>query len=187
MGSGAFHPPPRLLEDVTRRRGPSVLVASDTHADPGLVAGHVVDAVRNSLPARVARKIVDAHRVWLARRLPFPPMIPEVPDQLLLLGVDRDDRLPARQEPSRRGIDVLELCVAVGVRGSFLTFAQGLQAVPQSVEEAADGRRTHPPPVARQRGRQLRATLTHVHRRGDVGSPRVTGSTSASRAAVMPG
>ena len=56
------------------------------HADPGLVASHVIDAVGNRLPARVSREIVDAHVLRRAHRLPFrPPFLkfpPDGPDDL---------------------------------------------------------------------------------------------------------
>ena len=144
------------------------------HADPRLVAAHVIDTVRNGLPARVGREIVDAHRLRRALRLPFAPAIRsqpglpmkpgragtiEVADQFLLLGIDRDDRLLTLQEAVCGRIDVLKLGVAVGVRGPFPAFARRLQTVTQVVEHAADGCRADGPARRGQRRRELCATL----------------------------
>ena len=134
-----------------RRR---IVVAS--HAHPRFIAGHVEDAVRNRLALRVAREIVHAHRQRRRLRLPFPTRIREVPDQLLLLGVDRDHRLSGVQKPVRRRIDVFELLVAVGMNRAFLPFAHRLQPVAQAVEQPTHGGRAHAPSLLRQRRGQLR-------------------------------
>ena len=110
-------------------------------------------------PARVRREIVDAHLLRPAGRLPFSPAIPEIPDQFLLLGVDRDDRLLMLQETIRRGIEVLKLRVAIEVRRAFMALPRRLQAIAQIVEEPAHCRRADAPSLLRQRGRQFRATL----------------------------
>ena len=130
------------------------------HADPGLVASHVIDTIGDRLAARVGREIVNAYGLRRALRLPFTPAVLEVPDQLFLLRIDRDHWLATLQEAVGGRIDVLKLVVAVGVRRAFVALARRLQAVPQIVEHAADRRRADGPPVPRQRCRQLRATLT---------------------------
>src|SRR5438105_14419809 len=56
-----------------------------------------------------------------------PPFL-RIPDQLLLLGVDRDYRLKSIQRPRGGGVEVLELGVAVGVRGALPYLAVRLQA-----------------------------------------------------------
>ena len=55
-----------------------------------------------------------------------PPFL-RIPDQLLLLGVDRDYRLKSIQRPRGGGVEVLELGVAVGVRGALTYLAVRLQ------------------------------------------------------------
>ena len=89
----------------------------------------------------------------------FPPAILEVPDQLLLLRVDRDHRLPLGQKRVGGRIDVLELRVTIRVAGPLLTFAGRLQPVPQLMQQPADGRRTHSPPLLCQPRGELRPTL----------------------------
>ena len=89
-----------------------------------------------------------------ARRLPFPPAVLEVPDQLLLLRVDRDHRLAGGQMLVRGLVDVLELRVTVRMRGAFLPFARRLQPVAQAVQQPASNSpatpaRSAPPPASR--------------------------------------
>ena len=109
------------------------------------------------------------HRWRRALRLPFPPAVLEVPDQLLLLRVDRNHRLAGAQMLVGSPVDVLELRVAVRMCGAFLSFARRLQPVAQAVQQPAHSGRTHPPPLLGQRRRQLRATLARpAQRRGRV-------------------
>ena len=150
----------QALPPVTNRRdGEGGRIVVLAHADPCLVAGHVIDSVGNRFPARVRRKIVDTHLLRPTRRLPFSAPISEVPDQFFLFRVDQDDRLVMLQETVCRRTEVCTLRVAVGVRRAFVALPRCLQTVAQLVEEAAERRRTHPPPLLSQRGRQLRATL----------------------------
>ena len=66
-------------------------------------------------------------------------------------------------------VDVLELRVAVRMRGAFLPLARRLQPVAQAVQQPAHSGRTHPPPLLVQRRRQLCATLARpAQRRGRV-------------------
>ena len=69
----------------------------------------------------------------------------------------------------RGPVDVLELRVAVRMRGAFLPFARRLQPVAQAVQQPAHSGRTHPPSLLGQRRRQLRPTLARpAQRRGRV-------------------
>ena len=154
--SAPAHPLPPVT-NRGHRKGRGVVVTPDAH--PPFIAGHVVDPIGNRLALRVGREIMHEHRWRTPRRLPFPARIPEVPHQLLLLRVDRDHRLPGGQKPVRRRIDMLELRVAVRMRGAFPTFARRLQSVAQTVEQAAHRGRTHAPPLLGQRRRQFCATL----------------------------
>src|SRR6266446_7053623 len=45
----------------------------------------------------------------------FAPVVAEIPDQFLFLGVDRDHRLLFNQSGGHLGVDVAELCIPVGV------------------------------------------------------------------------
>ena len=94
--------------------------------------------------------------------------------------------MPAAQEGGRRRIDVFELGVAIGMRRPLAALLEGLQAVPQRVEHAPHRRRTDAPAV-RAKAAVNFARLLQVQRRGEIGSPRVSGSTNASNAAATPG
>jgi hypothetical protein len=92
-----------------------VVIDSDTH--PAFVAAEVVDAIRNRLAmVRIANdEIMDADLVGLTPAPPRPAPILEVADQLLLLRVDRDGRLPALLTASDGRGDVPKLGVPIEV------------------------------------------------------------------------
>src|SRR5882672_4913051 len=104
-------------------------VVVDADADEAVVGGEVVDAVRDCLADRIGRKVVDVHQVGLALGLPLASAVLEVADQLLLLGVDGDDRDAPLDAVLRLRVDVLELRVAVGMLGTFDGLVWRLQAV----------------------------------------------------------
>jgi len=62
----------------------------DAHAHESVAGRDVVDPVRDRLADGVIREVVDVDQLGLALRLPLPPAVFEVPDQLLLLRVDGD-------------------------------------------------------------------------------------------------
>jgi len=66
---------------------------------------------------------VGPHRFGLAVGTPGPARVLEIPNQLLLLGVDRDRRLTLGQRRTDRLVDVLELGVAVGMVRSLAGLA----------------------------------------------------------------
>ena len=130
-------------------------------------------------PARVL-EVVDPHRLGPALRPPLPAAVLEVPDQLLLLGVHRDDRLPA----------AIAACTAVSmypnwasrsgwlVPSRVLRLAWSCSPPRQQPAHRASGWRGKPRPrSARAIWRWLRLT----QRSGVSGSPRIASSTSASK------
>ncbi len=66
-------------------------------------------------------------------RLPFLTVILEITNQLLLLGIYGNDRLPCFQKSICRRINVLKLSVAIWMRTPLTTFTHRLQAVPKLV------------------------------------------------------
>ena len=64
-----------------------------SNTQPGFVARHVVDAVRNGFAEGVRQKVVREHRFGLPGRLATHARRVEIADRFLLLGADRDDRL----------------------------------------------------------------------------------------------
>jgi hypothetical protein len=147
--------------DATAKAGVSWSRPTLTHAS----LRHVVDAVRNRLAHRVAGEVVDAHPFGFTGRLPFAPTIREIPDQFLLLRVDRNHGLPTSRERRGGRVDVFELRVAVGVRRPFARLLQGVQAIAETVQELPDRGRAHRPPVRGQRAREFRGTLARPPQR----------------------
>ena len=71
----------------------------------------------------------------------------------------------ALQERRGRRVDVLELRIAIRMRAALLGLAQRLEPVAERMQEMANGRGTHAPPLRRQRRGQLRTTLTRPSQR----------------------
>ena len=78
---------------------------------------HVVDAVRDGLAHRLVHEVVHAD-LAPAPPAPFPAVVLEIPDQLLLFRVHPT---PAARRGTRRApaVDVAELGVAVGMRAAL--------------------------------------------------------------------
>jgi hypothetical protein len=112
------------------------MVTPDAH--PGLIPGHVEDAVRDRLAHGIGGEIVNTDFLRLSFGLPLASTVLEPSNQLFLLCVDGNHRLVPRLEVFYRGIDVLKLRVAVRVIRAFTSLAQGMEAVTQRVELAAD-------------------------------------------------
>ena len=58
------------------------------------------------------------------------PVVLELAEQLLLLAVHRNDRVSVLLKRLARGVDVLKLRIAVGMRGPFNVFLIRSQGVP---------------------------------------------------------
>src|SRR5271165_5331767 len=116
----------------------------DPHADPSGVGCQIVYPVRRSAPQFRYQEIVHANLFRIPLRAPLPPSILEIPQQFLLLGVNRYHRLAGGDVAPDFAIDVLELRIAVRVRVSFLGLPVGLQAVIQFMQQLRDHRIAHP-------------------------------------------
>lgn len=121
----AHFPPPPLDRTDGEARG--VMVYSDRY--PTGVASEIVDAVRNRLPLLGDEKVVDPNGFWISSRVPGSPGIPEVPDEFLLLRVDRDHGQSLCLEAADLVVDVAELCIAVGVVRPLASLSIRLQAI----------------------------------------------------------
>jgi hypothetical protein len=77
-------------------------------------------------------------------RLPLPPPLPagilEIPDQLLHLGVDGDDRLLLGQRSLRHLVDATKLRIPIGVALPRAGLAVALQAEVQPFQQLPDHR-----------------------------------------------
>ena len=138
---------------------------------------------RDRLAQLLVREVVSLHPLRVSARPPLAAAVLVLPDEFLLLSVHADHRLPRRLMLAHLVVDIAELGVAVRVLGALDLLGRGLQAVAGVV----DGRRTShslhrcPRPVSA--ADSCRVDLI-VHRSGDSGSPRVSGSTRRSSAAV---
>jgi hypothetical protein len=113
-------------------------VVGDAEIDPPGVGGDVIDTVRDRLAEFGNGKVVHPHWLGLALGPQLTSAVLEVPDKLLLLGIDRDCRIAGGLESGHLGIDVLELGGTVGVAGTLARLGMGLQAEAQAAEQAAD-------------------------------------------------
>jgi hypothetical protein len=77
-----------------------VMVEADT--DRAVVGGQVIDPVGNGAAQLLDQEVVNPNRLGITAGAPRPTRVLEVPDQLLLLGIDRDDRLLFGQSLPRR-------------------------------------------------------------------------------------
>jgi hypothetical protein len=81
-------------------------------------------------------EVVHLHAPRIAFRTIVGAAVLVVADQLLLLGVDRDDGLARGLRRDRLGVDVLELGVAVRMPRALVGLAVRLPAEPQPRQQS---------------------------------------------------
>src|SRR5271167_40973 len=126
-------PPLADAIDGERRR---IMVDADTH--PTTIGGQVIDPVRHCAAEFLDQEVVDTDLFRAALRTIFAPIVAEIPDQFLFLGVDGDHRLLFGQSAGHLGVDVAELRIPVGMAVALRGLAVALQAVPRLIEQVAD-------------------------------------------------
>src|SRR5208283_599335 len=160
--------------DRLNREGRRVVV--DPDVDPARVSGQIINSIRHGATELLDQEIVHAHFFRIALFAPLAAGVLEIADQLLLLGIDGYSRLVLGHGCLDRVVDHTKLRVALlACRLNFCFFSNSPTTVwlilcPSLSSSAASRRR-----------------LLHVQRRGDIGSPRVSGSTSAFRSSSKPG
>src|SRR6516162_3830840 len=161
-GVGVARPPDLAppLADAVDREGGGVVVDADAH--PPSIRGQIIDPIGHRATEFFDQKVVDPNLLRIALGAIFAAVVAKVPDQFLFLGVDRDHRLLFAQSRRHLRVDMGELGIAVGMSNSATRL--WLTWWPCSRSAAARCR-----------------MLLQVHRNGDWGSPRLVGSTSASR------
>lgn len=127
---------------------------------------------------------LDLHR--LTFRSPVPVAVFVLSNQVLLLGVHADYRLVVRLMGFDLLVELVELIVAVGALGALQRFDVALQAETLLAQQVRDHIRTDLVARVVNSAARLRADRV-VHRSGDIGSPRSSGSTNASNAGTKPG
>jgi hypothetical protein len=106
------------------------------------------------------------HRLGLARRPPLSARVLEVADQLFLLGIDGDDRLPGALSPPHLLVDVPELRVAIRMIRPLARLAIGLQTVTRRGQELGDQLPADGVAHALERLRQVTHALRRPAQRG---------------------
>ena len=96
-----------------RTGGGCVVVDADAHP-PG-VRRKIIDAIRHRSAEPLDQKVVYPDFFRIALRTILAAIVAEVPDQFLLLGVDRDHRLLVGQSRGHLGVDVGELRIPIGM------------------------------------------------------------------------
>jgi len=112
-------------------------VVGGAHEDRAAVGVQIVDAVGDGGPEGIGAKVVvvDEHGLTV----PGAPVVLEAADELLLLGVDADDRQPLGEEVLAQFADAGELGVAVGGRAAGELLVGDAHRVVHLAEQPRDG------------------------------------------------
>jgi hypothetical protein len=86
-----------------------------THRHPPGIRRDVVDAIRDGLPELLVREVVNVHPFTLPGGLVLPPTVLKLPDQLLLVRIDRHHRRPSSDMLGDTLVEVAELGVPIGM------------------------------------------------------------------------
>src|SRR5512142_2134659 len=157
------HAEPPLADALDGEAG-RVVINADVDPPPG--PAHVVDPVGDRLADAGIGEVMDVALLRIALRLPFPAAVGVLPDQFLLLGVYRDDRLFLGEIPPADRVDVTELAIAVGVLLALQGLGHRLEAVAQVVEQLTDDAMADGEALPVQGLGQLAGTLAGPPQRG---------------------
>src|SRR5467141_390174 len=113
-------------------------VSWSTPTHPTRIGGEVVDPVRHRAAELLDQEVVDPDFFRVALGAIFAPVVAEIADQFLFLGVDGDHWLPFGQRRGHLGVDVAELRIPVGVAVALGGLAVALQTVTRLVEQVGD-------------------------------------------------
>lgn len=89
----------------------------DPNVDEAAVLQQIIDPIGDRFPISDGEVIIDIDRCLLPSGLPFSPAVLEIPDQLLLLTIDGNDRIALGFKGFAGAID-LKLGIAVCMRGA---------------------------------------------------------------------
>src|SRR5271165_5717231 len=98
-------------------------------AHPASILTHVIDAIRSDPPQLGNDEVMYPHLLRVSLEPKLSPPVFEVPHQLFLLGIHRDDRLTLPQEASDLAVDMLKLSVPIRMRRAFQSLGVCLQAI----------------------------------------------------------
>src|SRR5260370_30644609 len=89
----------------------------DTYIDKPLVLHQIIDAIRNRFPVGDRAVIIHIDDGVLPFGLPFAPVVLKIANQLFLLTIHRNHRLPSSFKGFPGAIDLLKLGISVGMYG----------------------------------------------------------------------
>ena len=121
-------------------------IVRNANADPALVGGDIVNAIGRNLAKVFVLEIVDVHTLRPALGPVIAAAIPESANQLLLLGIDRYDRLTGSLRREHLAVDMLELGIAIGMVRAFIGLAVKTAASPPTPPRPDLASREKPPP-----------------------------------------
>ena len=127
----AFRPPPAA--DRGDGEGAGIVIGADV--DEAGIAPNVVDAVRVDTRDQRTGQVVALNVLRLLGGQPLLTLVFVVADELLLLGVNRDDRQSLAQVLLDLGADVSKLRIPIAVICALLSLAVALQAVVLLVQQ----------------------------------------------------
>ena len=110
-----------------------VMVNPDAY--PTLIVSQVIDTIRHDFPEFLICKIVDIHLFRLSLSLPLSTSVFESPDQLLFLGVHRNDRKTSLLELLNLLGNIKKLRIPIRMFSAFARFSVRLHAIAELIQE----------------------------------------------------
>ena len=153
---------PYLLRGLTIERPNHVWCSDITYipVQDGLLLYRVaIMDVGNGLALLRDDEVVHPHVLRIALRPPLPATVLELSDQLLLLGIHRNDRMTLLLSTAHLLVEVVELRIPTRVLGAFGALAVRLQGVAELVQQLVDHTMTHRVPRRLQLGGELAHAL----------------------------
>src|SRR3989304_1646608 len=112
-----------------------IMIGTDT--PPSFIGANIVNAIRIGTSC-FFNKIMNLYFCRFSLGMPCLSIVLETPDQFLLFGVNRNDRLPIGQSIRYLGIYMLELDVPIRMTRSFKSFFVPLQAISELDKQLPD-------------------------------------------------
>src|SRR5262249_39459586 len=131
VGLLPHHVPP--APDARHRKRCSIMIRSHIH--PTRVLRRVIHPIWSDLAQLGNLKIMDADSLRLSLRPQLPSLSFEIPYQLLLFRIDRNDRLIGGLKCLDLLVNMLKLGIAVWMRAPLERLPVGLQAIVQLMEQ----------------------------------------------------
>src|SRR2546428_414624 len=108
------------------------------YVHPAFIRGQIIHAIRNHLSQERIYKVMNIDLFGVSLGVPLAAGIFKGPDQLLLLGIHRDNGLFGTLKALDTLTHVVELRIAVWVGCAFARLAVGLQAIMLFIQQRAD-------------------------------------------------